>query len=122
MTKRVEPGNGTQVTITVFGPDRWPVQAASLGIATNTLSPAAAGTPFTGDRGYGVNRWAGATDYPLQNFAGVAVPVVFPQHVGVGLGSGVSGQPGLPSTGGLTGLGALATMSGSPGGRPGLGG
>lgn len=124
MGRRVIPGNGTTVTITVFGPDRWSVQAASLGMLTNTRSPASSGTPYSGDRGYGLNgnRWTGATPYPLQHFAGAAQPVVYPQHVGVGLGSGVSGQPGLPSTGGLTGLGALAAMSSSPGGRPGLGG
>jgi len=122
MSKRVVAGNGTPLTITVFGPDRWSYQAASLGVVTNTRSPASSGTPYSGDRGYGPNRWTGASPQPMQSFAGAANPVVFPQNVDVGLGSGVSGQPGLPSTGGLTGLGALATMSGSPLGRPGLGG
>lgn len=123
MGRRVVPGNEAQVTITTFGPgDRWSHQLAGLGVVTNTRSPASSGTLFAGDRGFGVNRWAGATPYPYQQFGGAAVPIALPASVGVGMGNGVSGQPGLPSTGGLTGLAALATMSLPPGGRPGIGG
>jgi hypothetical protein len=125
MGRRVVPGNAQQVTVTVFGPgDRWSTQAASIGIMTNTRSPAASGTPYSGDRGFGLNgnRWTGATSYPYQRFNHPPAPIAMPQTVGVGLGSGVSGQPGLPSSGGLTGLRALAFMSQPPGGKPGFGG
>lgn len=121
---RVVPGNGTQHVVTVYGPDRWSVQAASLGVVTNTRSPAASGTPYAGDRGYGLNgnRWTGAGPNPLQAFHGAAIPVLYPQNVGIGMGAGVSGQPGWPYTSSTNAPSALATMSGTPGGRPGLGG
>lgn len=105
---RVIKGNARQVTTTVFGPDAFALQAASLGIAVNPFGAMSvgrhtSGTPkgYSGDRGYGVNRWAGETIYPLQHFAGAAGPVASPAAGSylVGFGAGVGGQPGLPSTG-----------------------
>jgi hypothetical protein len=122
MSRRVIPGNAQPVTVLVFGPDRFSYQAAGLGVVTNTRSPASSGTNYSGDRGYGTNRWAGAIPNPLQSFGTAIVKVSLPQAQGLGLGSGVSGQPGLPSTGQLTALNALTAMSVPPGGRPGLGG
>lgn len=119
---RVIPGNGTPVTVTVYGPDRFSYQAAGLGLVTNTRSPASSGTNFSGDRGYGVNRWAGAIPNPLQSFVSAISKVVLPNVDGLGLGAGVSGQPGLPSTGNLTALNALTSMSVPQTGRAGLGG
>lgn len=120
---RTVRGNEHVVTTVVYGPgDRWSHQAASLGIMTNTMSPASRGTDYIGDRGYGVNRWAGATSYPLQMFGTAVVPVAVPGSVGVGLGAGVSGQPGLPSTGNPTLVNPLSMMSIPPTGHPGLGG
>jgi hypothetical protein len=76
------------------------------------------GTPrgFSGDRGFGVSRWAGRTTYAFQHWQGAAVPVLAPKEKRLGIGAGVAGQPGLPNTG---------TASGSPfyapTGRPGMG-
>jgi len=129
--RRVIPGNSRVVTAVYTVPDQWSVQAASLGMATNTFSPASTGIHsggasargFVGDRGYGVNRWAGETTYPLQHFRAAVAPIADPLSQRVGLGAGVSGQPGLPSTGQATGgLSSLAWMSYSPLGRTGLGG
>ncbi len=120
---RVVRNNEHLVSVVVFGPgDPWSRQAASLGVMTNTFSPASKGTDFTGDRGYGVNRWAGATSYPLQTFGTAVVPVAVPGSVGVGLGAGVSGQPGLPSTGNPTLVNPLSAMSVGPAGHTRLGG
>jgi len=130
--RRVIPGNTQTVTAVIATPDRWSIQAAGLGLATNTFSPMSAGrhttgTPrgFTGDRGYGVNRWAGRTTYPLQAFRSAIGPVANPRSKRVGAGAMASGQPGLPSTGqGDTGAGmsALAWMSYNPLTRQGMGG
>lgn len=78
--------------------------ASSMAIATNTASPMSRGVPdngvgFIGDRGYGVNRFAGEIIYAVQNFYGVPKPVVAPLDQRLGFGAGVAGQPGLPSTG-----------------------
>lgn len=108
--RRTIPGNGRTTVAIVFGPDRQSIQAASLGMATNTWSPMSSGrhSPggsaakgFVGDRGYGVNRMGGRTD-PLQVFTGAAAairPVRDPRSARLGAGAGVAGQPGLPSTG-----------------------
>lgn len=107
---RMIPGTGRKETITTFGPDRWSVQIASLGMMTNTFSPGSAGkhSPgatsrgFAGDPGYGVNRWAGETPYhagPVQPLSAPIVPIADPLSKRLGFGSGVSGQPGMPSTG-----------------------
>lgn len=106
---RTIPGNGQTTIAVIFGPDRHALQAASLGMVTNTFSPMSAGrhsagaSPrgFVGDRGYGVNRMGGRTG-PLQLFAGAAAavkPIRAPKSSRLGANAGVSGQPGLPSTG-----------------------
>jgi hypothetical protein len=112
------PGNGRPVTAWVYGPDIHSMRMASLGAYTNTLSPGARGTHlypdaspygYTGDPGYGVNRWAGHTT-PVQNWYGLVRPLSGAAAKGKRLGAnaGVSGQPGLPSTGndagGLSGV------------------
>lgn len=116
-------------------PDRWARQIASLGAVTNTFSPASAGVHgdstqargFSGDRGYGVNRFAGALDYaagPVQDLARPVAPIRSPGSQRVGLGAGVSGQPGFPSTGqDAGGLASLAWLGyGQLNNRTGLGG
>lgn len=107
---RVIPGNGRTTIALVYGPDRQSISlAASMAIANNTFSPMAAGVHspgasargFVGDRGYGVNRMTGRTG-PQQLLAGAAKavdPLRDPMSRRLGLGAGVSGQPGLPSTG-----------------------
>jgi hypothetical protein len=107
MGRRV-PGNGQRIVTTVYGADRWSTGLArSLAIATNTFSPMAAGTHdttggtsrgFSGDPGYGVSRWAGRTP-PRQALQRIAAPVAAPMGARLGIGAGVAGQPGLPSTG-----------------------
>lgn len=109
--RRVIPGNTRRVTVLSTVPDPFSVQAASLGLVTDTYSPASAGVHspgagtrgFVGDPGYGVNRWAGAGLSPLQHFAGLIAPIKAPAAQRLGAGAGPSGQPGLPSTGDLTG-------------------
>jgi len=119
----------------VARPDRWARQIASLGMATNTFSPASAGVHgastqprgFTGDRGYGVNRFGGALDYAagsVQDLTAPVHPLRSPVSDRVGLGAGVSGQPGYPSTGqDAGGLASLAWLGyGQLNNRTGLGG
>lgn len=121
--RRTIPGNGRVALALIFDPDRWSKQAASLGVMTNTFSPASSGpgSRYVGDPGYGVSRWAGRTTYPLQQWYGAARPVTNPQERLLGFGAGVSGQPGLPSTGQLTGgISSLTWLSYSPTGRAGL--
>jgi len=126
--RRVIPANTKVVTAVVAGPDPFAVQAASLGVMTNTFSPAAAGIHtsgqprgYTGDPGFGVNRWAGKSTYPLQHFSAAVVPIADPRSKRVGIGAGTSAQSGLPNTGTQAGLDALGWMSmGSLG--PGMGG
>lgn len=128
---RTVAGNGQTVAVTVYGPDAWSVHTAgSMGIAVNTFSPMSAGMHssgtargFAGDRGYGVNRWAGRTR-PLQAFAGAAVaPVARPPSFRLGLGAGAAGQPGLPNTGmDAGGLAALAWMGYTQLGHTAMGG
>jgi len=128
---RTIAGNSRVVTAVYAVPDQFAVQAASLGMVTNTFSEASAGihSPgasargFVGDRGYGVNRWAGRTTYPLQTFGQAIVPVSDPSARRLGIGAMTSGQPGLPSTGDdNSGLLALARLSAGPLGRAGMGG
>lgn len=111
--RRVIRSNNRVATTVVTLPDQFAIQAASLGFATNTFSPASAGVHSPGsskkgpmgDPGFGVNRWAGRLPLgmQLQNFGGATAPVRQPSGPRVGLGAGVSGQPGLPSTGSTTG-------------------
>ena len=104
---RTIPDNARTRTEVYYVPDPFSIQAASLGMATNTNSPMSAGGGqrtgrFTGDAGYGVNRWSGAMAYLLgtkQQQGPLAAPVLSPLSQRVGLGAGVSGQPGLPSSG-----------------------
>lgn len=127
--RRVVPGN-TDVTVAIVsGPDAWSQQiAGSMAIATNTFSPMAhgvhstGGQGFTGDRGYGVNRWAGRLPYAVQNFMGPVDPIRNPRSRRLGIGAGVAGQPGLPNTGSdAGGLAPLAWMGYSSVGRTSLG-
>ncbi len=129
--RRVIPANTRVATSIVADPDRFSQQAASLGMMTNTFaagsagrhSPGASARGFVGDRGYGVNRWAGRTTYPLQTFGQAIVPVSTPSARRLGIGAGAAGQPGLPSTGAQTGgLSSLAWLTYNPLGRTGLGG
>lgn len=130
---RTIPGNARQELVTVYGPDRFSIQAASLGVITNTFSPASAGrhsagaTPrgFAGDPGYGVWRWAGEAPYaggPVQPLSAPVVPVADPRSKRLGIGAGVAGQPGMPSTGvhGITG--PLALLGYTQFGAAGMGG
>lgn len=129
---RVIHHNVRQELAQVNLPDAFAVQAASLGMMTNTFSPASAGihspgaSPrgFVGDRGFGVNRWSGRTTYPFQQFSYPPSPIADPLAQRLGFGAGVAGQPGLPSTGDQTGGGrsSLAWLSYNPLGRTGLGG
>lgn len=118
-------------TAQINHPDAFAIQAASLGLMTNTFaqgsvgvhSPGGSARGFVGDRGYGVNRWAGRTTYPLQNFHYPPAPIADPMSQRLGLGAGVAGQPGLPNTGLQTGgLSSLAMLSYNPLGRTGFGG
>jgi hypothetical protein len=104
---RVIRGRYETTTVTRPLPDAQAISVAgSMAVATNTFSPMSAGVHspgasargFVGDRGYGVNRFAGRTD-PKQAFGPVTAPVLDPASRAVGIGAGVSGQPGLPNTG-----------------------
>jgi hypothetical protein len=109
------PGNGRPVTTWVYDADIHAQRIASLGAYTNTFSPAnyglhgphdASPSGYTGDPGYGVNRWAGKSAFPVQNFIGMVAPIANAKNRRLGIGVGVAGQPGLPNTGGadLSGL------------------
>lgn len=128
--RRVVPGNARVTSAVYTVPDAWGVQAASLGVMTNTFSPGAVGVHdpgasakgWMGDRGYGVNRWAGRTSYPLQTFGQPIAPIADPSARRLGIGAGVAGQPGLPNTGEQTGgLSSIAWLTYNPLGRTGLG-
>ncbi len=132
---RVVPGNGRVVAALVFDADAWSVQAASLGLATNTFSPMSVGVHspgassrgVVGDRGYGVNRWAGRTPYQqgaVQALGAPVQPILTPMSQRLGIGAMPAGQPGFPSTGQDDGgLAALQWMGyGQLNNRTGLGG
>lgn len=105
---RVIRSNDRVETRLVGAPDPMSVQIASLGYVTNTFSPASAGIHsggqprgFTGDRGFGVNRFAGALDHaigPIQHYGGLTNPLHNPLAQRVGLGAMTSGQPGFPNS------------------------
>lgn len=112
---RVVPGNGRPITIWWYrdadGYGRGLARALAIVIAT--FSPASRGPAPTpvGVPGYGVNRATGYTS-PQQLFGGATQPLRTPEDLRVGIGAGVSGQPGLPSTGSGGGAaGSLAAMS-----------
>lgn len=79
----VVPGNGTAITVIEYGADAWSEQAASLGIMTNTNSPASrgqevgAGSLATGLTGFGLGNqhFGGATREPHQSFHGATAPI-----------------------------------------------
>lgn len=128
--RRTVRGNARKTAAVYAVPDRFGVQAASLGAMTNTFSPGSAGmhSPaatargYTGLAGHGVNQWSGDGP-PLQSFGSPPAPVLDPLSKRVGFGAGPSGQPGMPSTGAATGgLSSLAWLSYNPNGRTGLGG
>lgn len=114
----VIPGNAEHVSTIRFGPGAISVaMASSLAIATAPFSPMAAGVHspstqargYSGVPGYGVHRFAGRTG-PMQEFYGAVVAVANPSRRSrrLGLGAGVSGQPGLPQSGAdATGLAYL---------------
>jgi hypothetical protein len=113
---RIIRGNRrAQVTI-INEPDPFAVQVQSLGVATNTFSPQSKGTGdrgYSGDRGYGVNRFAGDT-LPHIPLHAAQQPALTPSQYNLGIGAMVSGQPGLPNTGAESAGSALAWMSGIP--------
>jgi len=121
--RRTVPSNGHVVATTYYTADAWANQMASLGQATNTFSPMSAGVHnrstqprgYTGLPGYGVNRFAGETAYQLgtkQDIAAPSAPILDPLSRRLGIGAGVAGQPGMPSTGDdASGYGALGAMS-----------
>lgn len=86
----------------------------SLAMATKTHSPMADnGNMFRGDPGYAVNRFAGKLLNQVQSFGQVTRPITYPGSVRVGMQAGPSSAPAFPSTGGDSGMGALALMNGS---------
>lgn len=103
-------------------PDAFSVQAASLGLMTSTISPGSHGVHspgasaigFVGDRGYGVNRWAGRTPYQqgaVQAIGAPSAPVTNPRSRRLGIGAMPAGQPGFPSSGqDAGGLSSLAFL------------
>ncbi|HET6215349.1 MAG TPA: hypothetical protein VFE14_20960 [Micromonosporaceae bacterium] len=99
---KVIAGNGRPVVTWWYEADGYARGlAGALARVFNTFSPASRGPAGTrlGLDGYGVNR-AQQWTAPLQNFRGVTQPLRSPESLRLGLGAGVSGQPGLPSTGG----------------------
>ena len=116
---RVIPGTGTPAVVIVAGPSRQALSiAGSMAAATNTASPMSAGLHgngqmgFNGDAGYGVNRFTGRLTYEVQRFYSAVRTAAQPVDLRVGIGAGVSGQPGMPNTGGVSQADApLAWMS-----------
>ncbi len=107
---RLVRGNEQVQTVITHGADAWSMQIASLGHATNTFSPMSAGrhSPgassrgFVGDRGYGVNRWAGRASVfagNVQQVGAASAPIAKPRSNRLGANAMASGQPGYPSTG-----------------------
>jgi hypothetical protein len=117
---RVIPDNSHVALAVIYGPDAFSLQlAGSMAIANNTFSPMAAGRHnpstqprgYTGDRGYGVNRFAGKLNHAVQNFVGATAPIADPKSRRLGFGAGTAGQPGLPNSGAdAGGLGAIAYL------------
>lgn len=105
--RRRIPGNTERSTALVYGPDAQSRQLATMmALSSLPFSPMAAGVHsagasprgFVGDRGYGVSRFSGET-LPYQRTAQATAPIARPQDRTLGLGAGVAGQPGYPSTG-----------------------
>jgi hypothetical protein len=128
------PSTAYQEVVTNWGPDVLARdRAESMANATNTASPMARGVKrsgamgFTGDRGYGVNRWAGGmwvNNIPVspQGYYSVVSPQADPLSLRLGYGSGVAGQPGLPSTGSNDSADASAWLMSLNQLTPGMGG
>lgn len=116
------PGNGRHVSSIEFGPGSTSVElATSMAMATLPFSPMAAGVhdPSTQPRGYamvqgyGVNRMGNDVG-PIQNFYGAVAPIAkAPKRPSakLGIGAGVAGQPGMPSSGMDTTGGAVTLLS-----------
>jgi len=114
--RRIWRGNGEVAPTVLLGPDEYSVELQQgLTVLTHPASPRNQGTAthkHVGLLGYGLNgnRFAGLTG-PLQDFRGAARAVQQPARANVGIGAGVSGQPGLPGTA-LPGIdNSLAMMS-----------
>lgn len=127
MGRQTFRGNGQTTVVTNYsGPDAY-ARAVARGLATfwNTMSPASRGPAGTrkGLPGYGVNR-APAWTLPQQNFRSSVRPVIDPQSLRLGIGAGVSGQPGLPNTSSVSGAPSwlLLMTAGQVAGKAGLGG
>jgi hypothetical protein len=96
-------GNGRVVPAIVSEPDEystWIQRAlATLTLPSGPQSNRTDTYKHVGVTGYGMNgnRFAGLTG-PLQSFRGVALPVQQPSTYSLGMGAGVSGQPGLPDS------------------------
>lgn len=130
----VIPSTGYQEVVTNFGPDVLACdRAESMAYATNTFSPMARGVKrsgavgFSGDRGYGVNRWGGGmwidgVAVSPQGYYSVMSSQVEPLSLRLGYGSGVAGQPGLPSTGSNDSADASAWLMSLSQLSPGMGG
>lgn len=114
---RTIAGNARRVVTIWFDADRQSRSiAGSMAVATNTFSPMAAGVHgpstqvrgYSGIPGYGVNRF-GTDVGVMQGFVGAIQPIHTPANYRLGIGLGVSGQPGMPQSGqdagGLAGLG-----------------
>lgn len=104
------PGNGHPVSAIAFGPGATSVElATSMAIATLPFSPMAAGVhgPSTQARGYGMVQGYGVNRFgtdvgPIQSFYGAVQPIAGAAarpSAKLGLGAGVAGQPGMPSSG-----------------------
>lgn len=100
------PDNSHAVTTIVYGPSPESVElAASMAIANSPASPMASGVHSNGGgfasavQGYGVNRFGGKIPYAAQEFYSAVRTSAEPLNLRLGYGAGVSGQPGLPSTG-----------------------
>lgn len=121
MATRKIAGNRRTVTTVWFDADQQSKSiAGSLLAATLPFSPMSAGVHdpatqargFSGVPGYGVNRMGWETPQ-LQVFYGAIQPVATPRPASnrVGLGAGVSGQPGMPQSG-YDATGGLAAFGG----------
>lgn len=129
------PGNGSVHTFTFFGPDPLSVQMSNtMAIVPKTYSPYSRGVHdhgrwgFTGLPGYGVGsglQHNGRSTGPVQRFWGAIAPIRAEnaKNKRLGIGAGVSGQPGLPNTGdgNIGPLGLMTSVGGLGLGGLGLG-
>jgi hypothetical protein len=120
-------GNNASAQIALtYGASAQAVQAASLGLATNTGSPMSRGTrTWGGDAGYGVHRFSGrlALD-PHSPTAGAVSPVSSPLAASVryGTGGGPSQPSGYPSAGAISNFAQINALDMNKLGNLGYGG